>query len=702
MSPADPARLCFGLRFLETTSARQCGGVGGRVVRGARRVLDQRFRRSPRTRQWTSVVALVLWHLAISGLVQAEEETVTLTSGTTRLQLAPWLSVYRDPSCSMNLEQVRQSLIQGRFERGRKPWPSFGFTSDAIWGRFKLRSTTSEPLWFVELRTARMDAIEWWLIRDHGRVEKLTAGNLLERSPELLDCRFPVFPVRLAAGESAEVFLRVKSETSVHLPLQVWEPSAMISAQTGQESVFAAFFGYMMSLILISVILSLFTRGRCYVIYSLSLFALSALYFIVSGFFLWLGIPGASFAVHGGVILTAQTSIVLMLVYLRDLLDLRSTLPRTDRWVSRMATMASILTLPYLLGPYHIMDLFVLLEVLLLGAGSLALGVVAWLNGNRVARFYTLAWLPFWAALAASIFQFLGWIPMLNQPELQVIVGIILSTTLFFVAMGDRVRQLQQSMDQARGQVLELELQAGRELQNQMREQQLLIRDLHDGIGGLTANVAILAEMGRRESAGEKDRALFARIAALASEGGAEVHSLMNSMEARDMQWADFIVECREQGSMILEAHGIDFDCRVTGSCDQPGPGLFPGMSLFRVFKEALTNAVKHSRASRVWVSVEFEPGSLRLTVSDDGRGMGDEAGRGRGLRNMRDRIAELGGQMHRHSASGTRLVFELPIPLAWISAPSEGAHEDPHASECKALSYSPSMEGSHHPAGQA
>jgi signal transduction histidine kinase len=304
------------------------------------------------------------------------------------------------------------------------------------------------------------------------------------------------------------------------------------------------------------------------------------------------------------------------------------------------------------------------LQVLLLGVGSLTLALAAWWRGNRVARFYTLAWLSFWILFVISQFQLFGWLPMPTLPELQGILGVALSVTFFFVAMADRVRQVHQSMLQAQQQVAQLEQKASRELQVQMQQQQQLIRDLHDGIGGLTANVAILAEMGRREASDEKGRGCFERISMLASEGGAEIHSLMRSMEARELQWADFIVECRRHGDIVLNGHGMDFNLSVSGDSDQPGPGLFPGMSLFRVFKEALTNAVKHSDASRVEVRMDFATDSFRLTMRDNGRGLGATPGSGHGLPNMAARIQDLGGTMTCRSEQGTELVFALPLPL--------------------------------------
>ena len=140
------------------------------------------------------------------------------------------------------------------------------------------------------------------------------------------------------------------------------------------------------------------------------------------------------------------------------------------------------------------------------------------------------------------------------------------------------------------------------------------------------------------------------------------------------MLWPDFFDECRRHGNLVLPPHGIAFAFAQTGYTDQPGPGLYPGLSLFRVCKEALTNAVKHSGCTQVTVLAEFGPRWFRLRVRDNGRGMSAEEANGRGLRNMAARIREMGGFMTRRSQGGTELVFEAPLPLT----PSAGLPQLP------------------------
>ena len=85
-------------------------------------------------------------------------------------------------------------------------------------------------------------------------------------------------------------------------------------------------------------------------------------------------------------------------------------------------------------------------------------------------------------------------------------------------------------------------------------------------------------------------------------------------------------------------------------------------LSIFRLLKEALNNALKYAKASEIKVSLSVsKPGLLRLVVEDDGVGLGDDQG-GRGMSGMRARVEQLGGVFKVETRSGTYLEVELPL----------------------------------------
>ncbi|WP_185079142.1 sensor histidine kinase [Nonomuraea jabiensis] len=84
---------------------------------------------------------------------------------------------------------------------------------------------------------------------------------------------------------------------------------------------------------------------------------------------------------------------------------------------------------------------------------------------------------------------------------------------------------------------------------------------------------------------------------------------------------------------------------------------------LLAVLREALSNVVRHSRATRIDVLVEAVGGELVLEVTDNGVGLG-ETGRRSGLRNIEERATRLGGsaELTTPDGGGTRLCWRIPL----------------------------------------
>ncbi|MFC4114230.1 GAF domain-containing protein [Nonomuraea zeae] len=84
---------------------------------------------------------------------------------------------------------------------------------------------------------------------------------------------------------------------------------------------------------------------------------------------------------------------------------------------------------------------------------------------------------------------------------------------------------------------------------------------------------------------------------------------------------------------------------------------------LLAVLREALSNVVRHSHASRAEVSIEVADTGLVLIVTDNGAGLG-EAGRRSGLRNIEERAARLAGtaELEVPEGGGTRLRWQVPL----------------------------------------
>jgi signal transduction histidine kinase len=98
-------------------------------------------------------------------------------------------------------------------------------------------------------------------------------------------------------------------------------------------------------------------------------------------------------------------------------------------------------------------------------------------------------------------------------------------------------------------------------------------------------------------------------------------------------------------------------------------PGLIDpdrSMALFRILQEALTNVSRHAGATRVTVTVVVDDGRAKLSVADDGRGIGTASARpgALGMTSMRDRAQLFRGVLAVKNSPGSGTTIEADIPL--------------------------------------
>jgi two-component system sensor histidine kinase UhpB len=105
---------------------------------------------------------------------------------------------------------------------------------------------------------------------------------------------------------------------------------------------------------------------------------------------------------------------------------------------------------------------------------------------------------------------------------------------------------------------------------------------------------------------------------------------------------------------------------RIRRALEGPIPDLAPDVELavYRIAQEALTNALRHSRASEVTVSLRCSHGELLLSVKDDGDGLPEHVVAGGGLTGMRERAMLIGAALTIESNPGAGVEVALRLAL--------------------------------------
>src|SRR6187402_150463 len=187
-------------------------------------------------------------------------------------------------------------------------------------------------------------------------------------------------------------------------------------------------------------------------------------------------------------------------------------------------------------------------------------------------------------------------------------------------------------------------------------ERERIARDLHDVLGHTLTLVVLKSQVAERliETNPEKAAEEVRQIQSSARQALAEVREAVLGFRSHGLA-AEM-----EKAEDVLRSAGIAYEHRMDPVTLPTLLSREQEMTLSLGVREAVTNVVRHSRASQCSLRVDVEGKTVRMVVSDDGVG-GDGHG-GFGLKGMRERVEMLGGKLLLDGASGMRLVVEMPL----------------------------------------
>ena len=209
------------------------------------------------------------------------------------------------------------------------------------------------------------------------------------------------------------------------------------------------------------------------------------------------------------------------------------------------------------------------------------------------------------------------------------------------------------------------------------RERMRIARDMHDEMGSKLTKISFLSEHAQVDvKSGEP---LARKIGSIAETS----RELLKTMD--EIVW---VVNPRndtlENLTAYLADYALEYFQNTAIECKLKLPPEIPHYplssetrhNLFLAFEEALNNVLKHSAAGSVKVEMAASGREFELKITDNGKGFDESAasaldgptrgGGGNGLKNIRQRLAGIGGEcvISSHSGSGTIIVMRIPIKM--------------------------------------
>jgi PAS domain S-box-containing protein len=185
-------------------------------------------------------------------------------------------------------------------------------------------------------------------------------------------------------------------------------------------------------------------------------------------------------------------------------------------------------------------------------------------------------------------------------------------------------------------------------------------RDLHDGAQQQFVNVVINLQLAQQKWTPEPDRAreLLDTATQQAKDGIYELRELAAGIHPTLLTTRGLLAAVEALADQLpLPVEPLDI------SVERLPPAI--EASVYFLVSEALTNIVKHARATRASVRIATPAGQLAVEVRDDGVGGAEAHPPGHGLAGLADRVAALDGTftVRSEASAGTTLRAEIPLP---------------------------------------
>lgn len=194
--------------------------------------------------------------------------------------------------------------------------------------------------------------------------------------------------------------------------------------------------------------------------------------------------------------------------------------------------------------------------------------------------------------------------------------------------------------------------------------------DLHDDLGASLSRISILSEVAALRA--REGGAPLDIVEKIGEASRSVVEKLADGIWAVDPRRDDLRSlgeRLRLAAAELLEPAGISWRVEVPEGAERVGMPPEQRRDVYLLLKEAMANAARHSSATHATLVVTWAHGEIGLELRDDGRGFDSEASPngvrlvgGRGLPNMRQRAAALGGALRIEAAPGRGTVVSLRL----------------------------------------
>lgn len=188
--------------------------------------------------------------------------------------------------------------------------------------------------------------------------------------------------------------------------------------------------------------------------------------------------------------------------------------------------------------------------------------------------------------------------------------------------------------------------------------------DLHDEVSATLSSITFFTEAIQKNKEKDKSAKYLSLISESAGDAKEKMSDIIWSIDPEHDNWDTLISKCKRFASDLFETKEIKYNLKFPGQISGK-INIENRQNIWLMFKEIITNTVRHSGATEAEVDVSFKSGKMRIKVTDNGSGFDvNSVKKGNGVKNIRKRAEELNGNARVTSEPGKGTEWIIDVPL--------------------------------------
>ncbi|KPA08912.1 membrane protein containing Diverse 7TM receptor, transmembrane region [Candidatus Magnetomorum sp. HK-1] len=394
------------------------------------------------TKKTVIFIILQLFLPLCVAIAQKPFQELEIFDHTGKYLLGQHVRYIEDVDKKWSIDDILTKSFENNFLPGNAEKLNFGYSNSAFWVLCDLNysiQNKNEKEWLLEIAYPLLDKIELFIKENNEEIIYKISGSKYPFRKKELQYNNVVFRLKLKPGLKTRFYLRVQSESSLQIPLILWEKKEFTQMIIIKEYCFGLFIGTILIMILYNLIVYISIKDKNFLYY---------INFICSLVFSEYAINGSSSKILANYTLLNMGGLIpFLLCYLcmsglfftKAFLKTKEYLSKMDVFISFNILVGFIILLFTIAYDYSNAIKFSIIYTIIFSLTSITCGIISYIKGNKSARFYIFAFFSIKSGIICFSLKCFGYIPANIFTEYSHHVGSLLLAFFLSIALIDRI-----------------------------------------------------------------------------------------------------------------------------------------------------------------------------------------------------------------------------------------------------------------------